>query len=622
VAPVDGLILIEGLPEETSDEIQDTGGDPAIHFVPLLGDCNGNGVLQVLDAQCALKMSVQLIDEDLQLDIDRDGQVSAEDARRILSAALSNPLVPNDGYRGFLTDPGSVAQLDGQLWVEIRTYETRTKRDLVRRDLLQTTIVDGYLSFEIPRTSNVLSMSGAVSPLFVVEIDSPPVPIGKEGNNQSDCVGGGTIRGIYPLIESQNMLSDKAELPGSSDAPLFVQDHSSNPQPFTDPFCADQGFAGDSITVTYPKLESYLDQLATGQLSEATQGDVPISIVTVGPQQEITDFIEDSLGMILNEGPGFVEATLPPSALGSLHAIANVGRVDFMGQPDPDAGGVTSLGLSIHNADHWHSHGYEGSGVRVGVIDTQGFLGYQALSDTAGYPAPVPVFPPNTVNQAEVPSIQGNATWNHLVAVRCYGDSGHSSDLSQCDQGSDHGTAVAQALVDIAPSVDLYLTNPRTRAELRDAVNWLVDQHVHIINQSISWPWEGPGDGIPLPHLFQNSVLETVEIATDAGVVWVNSAGNWAQLNWFGDFADTDGNGVHEWDVGGDEFNGITLEADTTVRVEARWSGTWGGDSPDIGLSLYEVKPTGARQLVAQANGVNQGQMAVPLERLYYTCTN
>ncbi|NQT85338.1 SBBP repeat-containing protein, partial [bacterium] len=53
------------------------------------GDWNRNGKVDELDALAALKMSIKEIDEDLVLDMDDNGKVTAEDARRILVIAVS-----------------------------------------------------------------------------------------------------------------------------------------------------------------------------------------------------------------------------------------------------------------------------------------------------------------------------------------------------------------------------------------------------------------------------------------------------------------------------------------------------------------------------------------------------
>ncbi|MBT3191962.1 MAG: hypothetical protein HN341_05345 [Verrucomicrobia bacterium] len=52
------------------------------------GDTNNNGTVNILDAWDALSMSVRLIAEDLNADMDNSGRVTAEDARLILVMAI------------------------------------------------------------------------------------------------------------------------------------------------------------------------------------------------------------------------------------------------------------------------------------------------------------------------------------------------------------------------------------------------------------------------------------------------------------------------------------------------------------------------------------------------------
>ena len=68
VGLIDGLVTIEEKP---------------------LGDYNGDRCPGVKDALAALQMSVGERDEDLNLDMDQDGSVTAEDARLILREAVT-----------------------------------------------------------------------------------------------------------------------------------------------------------------------------------------------------------------------------------------------------------------------------------------------------------------------------------------------------------------------------------------------------------------------------------------------------------------------------------------------------------------------------------------------------
>ena len=187
--------------------------------------------------------------------------------------------------------------------------------------------------------------------------------------------------------------------------------------------------------------------------------------------------------------------------------------------PTPTPTPVISQGVAVHGADAWQP-AYTGAGVKVGIIDV-GFHGFPELMD------------------GELPPAS-------RVSPRCYmaGDSlTYTVDIADCG-GGNHGTLVAQAIVDMAEDVELYVStasltiateNSRTR--LVDDVAWMIREGVDIINYSVSWPFsEGPGDGLPR---FTDSLLDTIDTATKAGILWVNSAGNDEDTTWYGTFSDT-----------------------------------------------------------------------------------
>ena len=64
------------------------------------GDINGNGIVDAGDALAALKMSVDLMDEDLILNVDKKDGVTSNDARLLLQMALqgnSGSTMPTEG---------------------------------------------------------------------------------------------------------------------------------------------------------------------------------------------------------------------------------------------------------------------------------------------------------------------------------------------------------------------------------------------------------------------------------------------------------------------------------------------------------------------------------------------
>ena len=200
------------------------------------------------------------------------------------------------------------------------------------------------------------------------------------------------------------------------------------------------------------------------------------------------------------------------------------------------------------------------------------------------------------------------------VHARCYTYIGSwNDDLADCDAHDLHGTAVSESVIDIAPEVELYIANPFTLGDLSKTVDWMLSQGVSVINHSVGWSFDGPGDGSS-PHSV--SPLNTVDRAVDGGIVWVNAAGNAAQNTWFGSFADADGDGIIEF-VGADEGLGLKFPEDSSfayVLVQLRWEDSFGGATTDLDLHLVD-EITG--EIVAGSTDLQLGGAGVePLEIL------
>ena len=367
----------------------------------------------------------------------------------------------------------------------------------------------------------------------------------------------------------------------------------------------------------YPNIDSNLnrivEQVQTGQFTaQAAAANAPIHreesvavtlYITEGYAQDVWHYLEQSGASPRNIGADYIEAYVPVSLLPEASTQGGVISIHTIIPPQPAQGTVVSEGVSVHGATAWHSAGYRGQDVKVGIIDT-GFEGFATLQGT------------------EVPS---------NVEVRCYTDVGlFTSTLSGCDDADvgDHGTAVTEAAFDIAPEATYYIANPVSGGDVQDTVAWMIDHEVDIINMSLSWTWSGPGDGT---SPYSNSVLKSVGTAVAGGITWVNSAGNAARKTWFGEFADTDGDGLHEF-TATDNCNNFAVDDDGdiyTVRflrevelhIQLRWDDRWGGANKDINLilakwnelrELYEVYDSSVSvQFGAQAH--------TPFERIKTT---
>ena len=333
----------------------------------------------------------------------------------------------------------------------------------------------------------------------------------------------------------------------------------------------------DKVELKYPNLGSHLDGLVVEVEEEETTSEdaasdtpvhsgesVAVTIHLSGSVDEVAAFLEDNGGDPRNVGEDYIEAYVPVTLLGQLSEQPGVIRVREIIPPEPDYGPITSQGVQAHFSAAWNQAGYTGQGIKVGIIDAH--LAFNGFRDLMG---------------TELP---------YTVQARCYTDIGRfTQDLADCedaDEGGNHGTLVAEAVVDIAPEVSLYIATPPSRGDHRNVVDWMVSEGVKVIVWAESSIFDGPGDGT---SPFSDSPLRTVDRAVAGGVVWVNSAGNHARRTWFAraPFRDSDGDRFIEFAVG-DEVNDITLEAGDRIVVQLRWDDSWGGASTNLDLGIQD----------------------------------
>ena len=377
----------------------------------------------------------------------------------------------------------------------------------------------------------------------------------------------------------------------------------------------------EKAELKYPNLGSHLDQLVAGvEDGETTAEDaaagasmrreesVAVTIYLSGNVDDVVQFLEDFGGDPRNVGEDYIEAYVPVSLLGPVSEQPGVLRVREIVPPQPDFGPITSQGVQAHLSAAWNQAGYSGHGIKVGIID----LGFKDLTSLMGTELPV--------------RVQG----------RCYTDIGvFTQDLADCeavgevtvpfpeclddaqrraDRNASHGTIVAESVIDIAPEVSLYIANPISRADLQAAADWMVSEGVLVINYSVGWTFDGPGDGTsPLSA----SPLNTVDWAVASDILWVNAAGNDAQEAWFGGYSDLDGDGAIGFGSANDEVGAIGFGSpnDEVIdiifrecqryRVQLRWEDNWGGASTDLDLHLYNKN---SREVVFSSDTEQSGE--------------
>ena len=368
---------------------------------------------------------------------------------------------------------------------------------------------------------------------------------------------------------------------------------------------ADLGDGSGGKGITHPLLGSQLSSLADQAAAAALGGEaatsavpgdtgngtddrnyaiemIGLSITFDGDSDAAVQAIRDIGGDVRNIFDDYIEAYVPIAALADLAKVKGLTWARELAKPVRDRGQVTSGGVAAHLADDWHEAGITGAGVKVGVIDLSttytskdGFSGLKGLMGS------------------DIPA---------SVIGRCYEDHGKPTDnIDNCTSAGDgHGTLVAETLMDVAPDASLYISNPSTIGDLYTAVQWMQQQGVQVIVQSVGWAFWGPGDGTS-PYAF--SPLNTVKWAADNGIVWINSGGNYNRKTWYGAFTDADTDNIHEWATG-DEYQEFSLYAGDTITFFMRWDDVWGGPTGATkDLDLILVKNPGAFETVITSVG-------------------
>ena len=388
-----------------------------------------------------------------------------------------------------------------------------------------------------------------------------------------------------PLVQAQTGETPTAEASPAVEEEFGVQNLSPIEGKLNPPKYANIDSSLNDIVQQYESGQSTA-QVAAANAPIHSEESVAVTIyITEGYADAIADYLDANGASPRNIGADYIEAYVPVSLLPEASAQEGVISISAIIPPQPAQGAVVSEGAVVHGATAWQDAGLKGQGVKIGVIDN-GFQGFRALGGT------------------EVPS---------NVEARCYTDMGeHSFNLSDCDNAneSSHGTAVTEAVFDIAPEATYYIASPISGGDLLASVEWMIEHEVDVINMSLSWSWSGPGDG---SSRFSDSSLRSVEAAVEAGIVWLNSAGNEANNTWYGPFKDEDADDFHEF-LGTDECNSMIVELEAGERFIAmlRWDDSWTAPSSDLDLYLMLIEGGQART-VSRA-GTDQNETLVPFE--------
>ena len=207
---------------------------------------------------------------------------------------------------------------------------------------------------------------------------------------------------------------------------------------------------------------------------------------------------------------------------------------------------VTGEAVGATLAAAWHAKGFAGKGVKVAIVDA-GFTGLAERQAAGDLPADV------------------------VTQDLCGGKFATETD---------HGTAVAEIVHEMAPEAELHLVCVGSETDLAAAVAYAKAQGIRVITHSMGWegPFRNDGSG---------AVGAIVADARASGILWVNSAGNEGESHWMGTYA---GGGLHAWDANGDVGNTFIWPDGSVICGFLKWD-EWPAGVSDFDLGLFLSGP-------------------------------
>ena len=276
-----------------------------------------------------------------------------------------------------------------------------------------------------------------------------------------------------------------------------------------------------------------------------------------------------------------VEVSAPIS---ELARIAQVDGVQFVRLPiEPDLHIVESEGVERIGAQVYSGKGFTGRGIKVGVIDI-GFVG--------------------------VPSLQSKGELPDLHYLDFTGE-GIFEQGGLDERASVHGSACAEIVHDVAPDAEIYLYKVKGLLSWENAKDAAIQEGVDVVTVSLSFPVTGFGDGT-------GRACEIVDDAFQNNVLWVNSAGNYAQKQISAKLSDPNGNGFHNFDIDSEIVKLKGVRVGDEVEAWLTWH-EWPLTSNDFDLLLYKIGTDGSPDPVAV--GDTKQRQSDPVEHLVHTIT-
>lgn len=329
--------------------------------------------------------------------------------------------------------------------------------------------------------------------------------------------------------------------------------------------------------------------------ASASSDPVPITVTaTPGATARVQRALGSAALRIVRRRGRQIQVIVDPNRLADLRGLPGVAAAheapSSFADTDPDepgavvptvGGPVTSEGMERMGADALRPLADDGRGLIIAVLD----LGFGSRIPDRQARGELPP-------AARLQSQSFDAAWG-LAGRNAYGNA------------TSHGDLVAQTVYDYAPAARYLFVNYHSEQDFQAAVEWLIAQHADVVVHSNSF-LEGPFDGT-------GDAARAVDRAADAGITWLNSAGNYAQRHWTGVWADADTNAVLDWPIT-PEWT-FSRAAQSPITFALSWPDAPGSEISDLDLMLERANADGSWTEVASSRD-RQSIGARPAERI------
>jgi hypothetical protein len=304
------------------------------------------------------------------------------------------------------------------------------------------------------------------------------------------------------------------------------------------------------------------------RLRESTQG-VLLPVILepragLSPQEIDPRAIEALGGRVDAVSESFLRVLVSPRDAARLADLEDVSvvRAPTIATEVAGFGSIVSESVALTGAATFQNQGFVASGAKVAVVD----LGFQGLS--------------NLISLGELPA--------NTITMDFTG--------SGIESTTQHGAAVSEEVMDMAPGAQLYCLKIGDEVDLQNAAAYLRTNGIHIANHSVAW--------VLASYYDDTGPINTIINAShdNDGVFWSVASGNFAQQHWRGKWSG-DGQGRLFFAPNQTALNlGLV---DGTITLFLNWN-QYGNSVTNLDLYVFDRNGT----VAASSTGLQNGPQA------------